>query len=125
MFSKLTKQLGPNPSTWTWGKVHQRVLENLVQVTGLDYGPRPDAGDANTPLAAPGFPSTHGPSWRMVVDWGAHTFQGIYPGGQSENPASQWYADRAATWWNGDYAPMLTADQAASSSGAKAWSLKP
>jgi penicillin G amidase len=124
MVSNLSKELGPGPSTWAWGKVHQRVLENLV-VGGLNYGPMPDRGDANTPLAAPGFPSTHGPSWRMVVDWGAGTFQGIYPGGQSENPASQWYTDRAATWWKGDYAPMLTADQAASSSGAKAWSLKP
>ncbi len=124
MFSKLTKQLGPDPSTWTWGKVHQRELENLV-VSGLNYGPQPDRGDAYTPLAAPDFPSTHGPSWRMVVDWGAHTFQGIYPGGQSENPASLWYSDRAATWWKGDYAPMLTADKAASSSGAKAWSLQP
>jgi hypothetical protein len=33
--------------------------------------------------------------------------------------------DRAATWFKGDYAPMLTADQAAISSGAKAWNLKP
>ena len=124
MFSRLSKQLGPDPSTWAWGKVHQRELVNLV-VSGLNYGPKADRGDANTPLAAPGFPSTHGPSWRMVVDWGAGTFQGIYPGGQSENPASQWYADRAGTWWNGDYAPMLTAEQAASYSGAKSWSLRP
>ncbi len=124
MFSALTKQLGADPSTWTWGKVHQRELENLV-VSGLNYGPKPDRGDAYTPLAAPDFPSTHGPSWRMVVDWGAKTFQGIYPGGQSENPVSQWYADRAGTWWKGDYAPMLTADQAATSSGSMAWSLKP
>jgi penicillin amidase len=124
MFAKLSQQLGSDPSKWTWGKVHQRELENLV-VSGLNYGPKADRGDAYTPLAAPDFPSTHGPSWRMVVDWGAKTFQGIYPGGQSENPASQWYADRAGKWWNGDYAPMLAADQAASSIGAKAWSLKP
>jgi penicillin G amidase len=120
----LIKQLGPDPSTWTWGRVHQRELVNL-SVKGLSYGPVPDRGDANTPLAAPDFPSTHGPSWRMVVDWGAGTFQGIYPGGQSENPASAWYANRVGTWFNGQYAPMLTADQAASSSGAKAWSLHP
>ena len=106
----LTKGLGPNPSTWTWGRVHQRTLQNLAKITGLDYGPRPDRGDANTPLAAPDFPSSHGPSWRMVVDWGNGTFMGIYPGGQSENPASQWYADRVDTWWDGRYAPMLTAD---------------
>ncbi|MEO8745038.1 MAG: penicillin acylase family protein [Candidatus Dormiibacterota bacterium] len=121
----LTSQLGPDPTKWTWGRVHTRVLENLAQIDGLNYGPRPDRGDANTPLAAPGFPSAHGPSWRMVVDWGAGTFQGIYPGGQSENPASAWYTDRAATWFKGGYAPMLTADEASSASGAKAWSLQP
>jgi penicillin amidase len=61
----------------------------------------------------------------MVVDWGAGTFQAIYPGGQSENPASKWYADRVDTWWNGKYAPMLTADEAASSRASKAWRLNP
>ena len=121
----LTRQLGSDPSTWTWGRVHQRVIENLAQVTGLDYGPRPDRGDANTPLAAPDFPSSHGPSWRMVVDWGAGTFQAIYPGGQSENPASAWYDDRVETWFDGKYKPMLTADQAASASGSVAWDMQP
>ena len=110
---------------WTWGRVHQRVIENLAQVTGLNYGPRPDGGDANTPLAAPDFPSSHGPSWRMVVDWGAHTFDGIYPGGQSENPASAWYADRVNKWFDGNYSAMLTADQAAADPLGTAWHLDP
>jgi penicillin amidase len=123
--STLTKQFGSDPSAWTWGKVHQRVIENLAQVAGLNYGPRPDRGDANTPLAAPDFPSTHGPSWRMVVDWGAGTFQAIYPGGQSENPASAWYNDRVDTWFNGKYASMLTAEAAAKAGGAVSWSLQP
>jgi penicillin amidase len=123
--STLTKQLGSDPNTWTWGRVHQRVIENLAQVTGLNYGPRPDRGDANTPLAAPNFPSSNGPSWRMVVDWGAGTFQAIYPGGQSENPASAWYDDRVNTWFDGKYAAMLTADQASGASGSTAWTLQP
>lgn len=119
------KQLGADPSTWTWGRVHTRVLENLAQIEGLNYGPRAERGDANTPLAAGGDPSVNGPSWRMVVDWGAGTFQGIYPGGQSENPASAWYTDRVDTWFKGGYAPMLTADLAATAGGAKTWSLQP
>ena len=121
----LTQQLGSDPNTWTWGRVHQRVLENLAHIAGLNYGPRPDRGDAYTPLAAPGFPSSHGPSWRMVVDWGAGTFQAIYPGGQSENPSSAWYENRVNMWFEGNYAAMLTADQAAASRGARAWSLQP
>ena len=121
----ISKQLGGNPSTWAWGRVHTRELENLAQVAGLSYGPRSDRGDANTPLAAGGFPSTHGPSWRMVVDWGSHSFQGVYPGGQSENPASGWYTNRVNTWWDGLLDPMLSASDAATASGHKTWSLSP
>ena len=120
----LATRLGPDPAQWTWGRVHQRTLENLAAVSGLDYGPRPDRGDSRTPLAAPDFPSTHGPSWRMIVDWGAATFSGIYPGGQSENPASAWYTNRAETWWDGRYEPMLDATAAASSPHAVTWSLE-
>ncbi len=120
----LGRQLGSDLSTWTWGRVHQRVLENLAQIKGLDYGPKPDRGDANTPLAAPDFPSAHGPSWRMVVDWGTSSFSGIYPGGQSENPASSWYENRVDTWWNGQYASMLSAAQAVSTSGTITWRLE-
>jgi penicillin amidase len=101
------------------------VIENLAQIKGLDYGPRPDSGDAYTPLAARGFPSVDGPSWRMVVDWGSKSFSGIYPGGQSENPASAWYDDRVNEWFEGRYSPMLTADAAATSPGATTWSLQP
>ena len=124
-FSQLKDNLGTDPASWTWGRIHSRELENLAQVDGLSYGPRADRGDANTPLAAGGDPSTHGPSWRMVVDWGTHTFSGIYPGGQSENPASSWYENRVDTWWNGLYAPMLSAEQAGFAPGAATWSMQP
>ena len=60
----------------------------------------------------------------MVVDWGARIFNGIYPGGQSENPASTWYTDRVATWWDGRYAPMLDFTGAAAAPGAVTWSLQ-
>jgi penicillin amidase len=122
---QLAKELGPDPKSWTWGRVHQRELENLAQVSGLGYGPRPDRGDGNTPLAAGGFPSTHGPSWRMVVDWGTGTFEGVYPGGQSENPASDWYTNLVDTWWAGGLRPMLTAEKAASGKGTRTWSMQP
>jgi penicillin G amidase len=123
-FSTLSSQLGPDPGSWTWGTIHTRVLDNLAQISGLSYGPRADRGDAFTPLAAGDFPSTHGPSWRMVVDWGTHTFSAIYPGGQSENPASSWYTNRVDAWWSGLYAPMLTATKADSAPGSATWKLQ-
>jgi penicillin amidase len=122
--STLSKRLGSEPKTWTWGRIHTRELENLAQISGLSYGPRADRGDANTPLAAGDSPSTHGPSWRMVVDWGSKTFEAIYPGGQSENPASAWYTNRVDAWWSGLYARMLTADQAAPAPGLVTWSMQ-
>jgi penicillin amidase len=60
----------------------------------------------------------------MVVDWGTRKFNGIYPGGQSENPASDWYTDRVETWWTGLYSPMLNADEATAAEGAKSWSMQ-
>jgi penicillin G amidase len=125
LIKDLAKMYGPDPRTWTYGRAHKRVLENLAHVSGLNYGPRPDRGDGYTPLAAGGFPSKDGPSWRMVVDWGSHTFQGVYPGGQSENPASAWYTNRVETWWDGRLDPMLGADDAASAPGVRTWSLHP
>jgi penicillin amidase len=61
----------------------------------------------------------------MVVDWGTRTFNATYPGGQSENPASSWYANQVDTWWSGLLTPMLSADEAASQTGTKTWSFKP
>ena len=124
-FHNAMRHFRGDPNSWTWGTYHTRELENLAQISGLSYGPHPDRGDAYTPLAARDFPSTHGPSWRMVVDWGSHTFQGVYPGGQSENPASDWYTNHVDTWWSGLLDPMLTAEQAATSGGTRTWSMRP
>ena len=125
MVSDLSKAYGSNVRTWTYDRAHMRVLESFAHVEGLNYGPRPDGGDGYTPLAAGGDPSTHGPSWRMVVDWGAHTFQGVFPGGTSENPASSWYANRVDTWFAGKLDPMLAPEQAAAANGSSTWRLAP
>ena len=124
-FHDTVARMAANHLDVAWGQLHTRVLENLAQISGLSYGPRADRGDGNTPLAAPDFPSAHGPSWRMVVDWGSRTFQGVYPGGQSENPAADWYTNRVDTWWSGLLDPMLSADEAASAPGVRTWSLHP
>jgi len=75
--STLLTKLGQDPKTWKWGRLHTRYLENLARIKGISYGPRADRGDAHTPMVAGGQPSTSGPSWRMVVDWGARAFSGL------------------------------------------------
>ncbi len=125
--SSLHAKLGGAPSTWQWGKLHSRSFPSLVAPDGLGYGPKPAGGDTWTVDAAYGLPdATAGPSWRMIVRWagrsgrGRGTAVGIYPGGQSENPASPWYENLLADWSGGTYLPMPT-----TGAGLVRWELKP
>ena len=122
----LSGRLGTDPSRWTWGRLHSRQFPSLTQADALGYGPRAAGGDPFTVDAADGgLVATQGPSWRMIAAWtspGSGTAQGIYPGGQSENPASPWYEDQVADWWNGRYLPM---PPAGSSPGVIRWTLRP
>lgn len=46
--------------------------------------------------------STHGPSWRMIVDFGDMKAYCVYPGGQSGNAGSKFYDDMVDTWAKGE-----------------------
>ncbi len=122
----LSARLGADPSRWSWGRLHSRQFPSLTQADALGYGPRAAGGDPWTVDAADGgLVATQGPSWRMIVHWtgsGSGAAQGIYPGGQSENPASPWYEDQVADWWNGRYLPM---PPAGSAPGVIRWTLRP
>ncbi|GGU56837.1 penicillin amidase [Kitasatospora aureofaciens] len=125
--SELSQDLGSDPATWTWDRVHTRQVPSLTDADALGYGPVPAEGDRWTVNAADGgMNSTFGPSWRMVVDWkgpGSATAQAVYPGGQSENPASPWYRTFIPYWRDGRSLPLLmAADQPAST---KVWTLRP
>jgi penicillin amidase len=108
--SHLTRELGGGPATWSWGRLHTREFPSITGAAGLGYGPRPAGGDFWTADAADGGMNAEaGPSWRMIVSWtsqGKPSAEGMYPGGQSENPASPWYEDLVGDWWNGDYLPL-------------------
>jgi penicillin amidase len=122
----LTASLGGTPSAWAWGRLHSRQFPSIIGAPGLGYGPRASGGDAWTIDAADGGLVSHaGPSWRMIVDWtgrGHASAEGVYPGGQGENPASPWYSDQMADWWDGRYLPEPAAGQAA---GPVRWDLAP
>lgn len=125
--TQLATRLGGVPSSWAWGRLHSRQFPSLTQVAALGYGPRAAGGDPWTVDAADGLPvATQGPSWRMIVRWrgpGRAVAEGIFPGGQSENPASPWYENMVADWWDGRYLPMPPAGAAAT--GPIRWALRP
>ena len=107
--SHLSSSLGGAPSSWTWGRVHSRAFPAVSGASGLGYGPRSAGGDQFTEDAADGgMTATAGPSWRMVAALGPAgvSAEGVYPGGQSENPASPWYANLVPLWWDGQYLPV-------------------
>jgi penicillin G amidase len=119
----LSARLGGAPASWTWGRLHSRAFPALSGADGLGYGPRPDGGDPFTPDAADGgLVSRDGPSWRMIVTLSAAglSAEGVYPGGQSENPASPWYDDLVPLWWDGQYLPVPVPGQPA---GTLTWTL--
>ena len=125
--TQLTRQLGRDPGTWSWGRLHQRKIPSLLGDAALGYGPHPSGGDPWTVNAADdGLMSDFGPSWRMITDWsgpGRATSQAAYPGGQSENPASSWYQNLVSSWWHGRYFPIGLA--AAKPVAAIVWTLRP
>jgi penicillin G amidase len=105
----LSSALGGGPASWTWGRLHSREFPSLTGANGLGYGPRADGGDLFTPDAADGgLTARAGPSWRMIVTLSAAGVSavGVYPGGQSENPASPWYDNLVPLWWDGQYLPV-------------------
>lgn len=73
----LTRQLGPDMSTWRYGRVHRaRFTHALSDLDGRkrwEPAATPVDGDGSTPcVGAASMPYrsevTHGPAWRMVVD---------------------------------------------------------
>ena len=128
----LAAKLGGTPDGWTWARLHTRYFPSVSGAAGLGYGPRGSSGDAWTVDAAEGgLESSIGPSWRMIVNFSVPaghpvTAEGVYPGGQSENPASPWYANLIDDWWDNRYLPMASPAGAGSAgAGAIRWSLRP
>jgi penicillin amidase len=74
------------------------LLQGLPAFSRFDL---PIGGDRNIVNAAS---STHGPSWRMIVEMSSPPKAfGIYPGGQSGNPGSAYYDNFIDDWAIGKY----------------------
>jgi penicillin G amidase len=124
---QLSVRLGPEPSSWRWGRLHRRSIPSITGSPPLGYGPYPAGGDPRTVDAADGgMNSSFGPSWRMIVDWtgiGTSVAASVYPGGQSGDPASPWYQNLIAYWRKGQY--LRLTGLAAGDAGMATWTLRP
>ncbi|MEO1029950.1 MAG: penicillin acylase family protein [Bacteroidota bacterium] len=87
---------------YTWanykGTYAGHLLQGLPAFSRFDI---PIGGDRNIVNATS---ENHGPSWRMIVEMTSPpTAIGIYPGGQSGNPGSQYYDNFIDDWAAGNY----------------------
>ncbi|MEP6475580.1 MAG: penicillin acylase family protein [Gemmatimonadota bacterium] len=92
----------PDRGGWTWSTRWTMQVPHLLRLPGM----------ASPPVSVQGGPSTLSPSsrgvdfgasWRMVVELGPTVRAwGVYPGGQSGNPASPRYLDHLQKWSLGE-----------------------
>jgi penicillin amidase len=107
-FKKALEYLGENRGAdigeWQWWKVNGLTVNHLLNIQALNQPRLKVGGSAHSPNAIRGF---HAPSWRMVVSLGKPMEAwGIYPGGQSGNPATSGYNAYISDYAAGNYYPL-------------------
>jgi penicillin amidase len=106
-YDEMVRQWGAPGENWRWERVHRANIWHLLRLPGLSALNLGVQGGPSTLSPSPGA-GTHGASWRMVVELGDQvSASGIYPGGQSGNPASARYDDRLVKWLNGSLDSIL------------------
>ena len=115
----LKKELGPDPCTWAWGKLHKLTFGHIlarrqILAQTFDRGPYPIGGDGSTIWATTSNDydlanaSVIGPPFRFIADLGDldHTL-GLLAPGQSGHPGSPHYDDGIRDWFEAGYHVML------------------
>ena len=84
-----------------WYLVKGTSINHLTKLESFSYKNVKTGGDPNTINS---MRKTVGPSWRIIVEMGSEIkAYGVYPGGQSGNPASQYYDNGVKLWVEGKY----------------------
>jgi penicillin amidase len=114
----LGERLGPDMSTWRWGRLNQVAFNHLLGTRApldrwLSRGPLEMGGDDNTiaaavvPLHSPHDRNGWASSYRQIVDLGqAENSLAMHTTGQSGHPASEHYDDMFDAWRTGRYHPL-------------------
>ncbi|SFC30946.1 penicillin amidase [Flagellimonas taeanensis] len=119
-WESLVSDFGPDPSEWTWDKVHTLEHQHPIgQVESLrsyfNVGPFPVEGtrevinNLSFPYDSTGFYKvSSGPSTRRIVDFSdIENSISILPTGQSGNPLSKHYKDQAEMYVKGEFRKMM------------------
>ena len=110
----------PESGGWRWDRIRHANILHLLRIPALSTLGIPMQGGATTLNPSSGR-GGFGASWRMVVELGPQVRAwGIYPGGQSGNPASSRYLDRLPRWRDGELDTLLTPGRLEDLSGVKA-----
>lgn len=83
-----------------WGAFKDTKIEHLARLDAFSSQHVYNGGNRGIINATN---STHGPSWRMIVDFGEMKQYVVYPGGQSGNPGSRFYNNMVNTWAKGEF----------------------
>ena len=103
--SALIKAHGKPGKNWEWGDVKDTHINHLANLPGFGTGHFSVGGTGSVINALRGG---NGPSWRMVVQMGPEVKgYGVFPGGESGNPGSYYYADMFETWRDGKLNELL------------------
>ena len=97
----------PTAGGWRWSEVRHSNVNHILGLPSLSRrGLSVQGGSGNlNPSSGNG---NFGASWRMVVELAPELRAwATYPGGQSGNPASPWYANRIEQWVAGELDDVL------------------
>ncbi|MGH7494551.1 MAG: penicillin acylase family protein [bacterium] len=109
----LAKKFGAYGETWAWRNARGTNISHIARIPGFGRTSLPTPGNFDNVNA---ITNTHGPSWRMVVALGPEVKAwGVYPGGQSGNPGSEFYDNAVDKWVAGEYFELLFLKEARAS----------
>ena len=98
---KLRKQYGSLASIKDWGTHKATMVHHISPALDAFSDMNVYCGGNRGIINATSH--EHGPSWRMIVDFGDMKGYCLFPGGESGNPGSKFYDNMIEKWAKGEY----------------------
>lgn len=104
--SSLEEYLSNGENSLQWYEYKNTSIRHLLRIQAFSKGNVKIGGNRSIVNAAS---SSHGPSWRMIVELGDGEVNawGVYPGSQTGNPGNPMYGHMINDWASGEYYKML------------------